>query len=57
MDTGTMDTGCSMAANDAPTMAPIDLPPGFYCQHGVAVARTTVDGIESIEFEFKALAA
>jgi len=51
-----MDAGCLVTPNDALAAVPAAAPPDFDCQHAIAVARTTVDGLESIEFEFETLA-
>ncbi|MFP5349386.1 MAG: hypothetical protein ACLGHO_06045 [Gammaproteobacteria bacterium] len=51
-----MDAGCLVTPNDASTAVPAAVPLDLYCQHAIAVARTTVDGLEAIEFEFEALA-
>ena len=50
----TMDAG-RLVLNDAPLTT--DIVPGFYCEQGIAVAHTTVEGLESIEFEFEVTTA
>lgn len=52
-----MDAGCLVTTNDTLVAVPADLQPVFCCQHAIAVAHTTVEGLESIEFEFEASAA
>lgn len=50
-----MDAGRLMLANDIPVIVPNELSAGLTCEHAVVVARTTLDGLELVEFEFETL--
>lgn len=47
-----MDAGRLMRT-ETPTFVLNDLSAGLTCEHAIIVARTTLDGLEVMEFEFE----